>query len=219
MSDWDTICRNFNTLQDTNKLFPSQCDRQSSTKSTEEILRLVSEISNLKGDLDRGGDAYINANLTPLSTTIKDKVQSFCCVLQARKTAEQQLQEAKEEYAIAEGRVKSLRKPEADVSVFGTRVPFGRPLRTDSVPILLAVTITFIILSLGILLNLSSIQLAYKAPPGGGLGLFFQNLYFSYQQTSWMVLGITVILSAAAAGGIYYAIQKTHPEWLGLKPA
>jgi hypothetical protein len=218
MSDWATICRNFNSLQDTNKLFPSQCDRQSSTKTTEEILQLVSEISKLKGDIDRGGDTYINANLGSLSSTIKNNVQSFCCVLQARKTAEQQLQEAKEEYAIAEGRVKSLRKPEADISVFGTRVPFGRPLRTDSVPVLLAVTITFIILSLGILLNLSSIQLAYKAPPGGGPS-FFQNLYFSYQQTSWTVLGITAILSAAAAGGIYYGIQKTHPEWLGLKPA
>jgi hypothetical protein len=218
MSDWDTICRNFNPLQDTNKLFPSQCDRQSSTKTTEEILQLVSDIAKLKGDLDRGGDSYINDNATTLSNTIKNQVQSFCCVMNARKTAEQQLQDAKEEYAVAQGRVKSLRKPEADISSFGTRVPFGRPLRTDSVPFLLAVTITFIILSLGMILNLSSIQIAYKAPPGGGLGLFFQNLYFSYQQTSWMVLGLTVVLSAGAAGGIYYAIQKTHPEWLGLKP-
>jgi hypothetical protein len=217
MSDWDTICRNFNPLQDANKLYPSQCDRQVSTKTTEEILQLVSNISNMKGDIDRGGDAYINANLPVLSSTIRNQVQSFCCVMNARKTAEQQLQEAKEEYAIAQARVKSLRSPEAEVSSFGTRVPFGRPLRTDSVPTLLAVTITFIILSLGMILNLSSIQIAYKAPPGGGPS-FFQTLYFSYQQTSWMVLGLTAILSAGAAGGIYYAIQKTHPEWLGLKP-
>lgn len=218
MSDWDTICRDFNALQDTNKLFPSQCDRQVSTKSTEEILQIVSDISKLKGDLDRGGDTYINENLAGLSNTVKNQVQSFCCVLNARKTADQQLNDAKEEYEVALGRVKSLRKPEADISFFGTRVPFGRPLRTDSVPILLAITITCIILSLGILLNLSSIELAYKVPSTGGLGLFLQNLYFSYQQTSGMVLAITVILSAGAAGGIYYAIQKTRPEWLGLKP-
>jgi hypothetical protein len=217
MSDWDTICRNFNSLQDTDKLYPSQCDRQSSTKTTEEILQLVSDISKLKGDLERGGDTYINANRVALSDGVKNRVQSFCCLMNARKTAEQQLQEAKEEYAIAQARVKSLRKPEADVSSFGTRVPFGRPLRTDSVPILLAVTITFIIVSLGMILNLSSIQIAYKAPPAGGLS-FFQNVYFSYQQTSGMVLGLTVLLSAGAAGGIYYAIQKTRPEWLGLKP-
>jgi hypothetical protein len=217
MSDWDTICRNFNPLQDTDKLYPSQCDRQASTKTTQEILQLVSDISKLKGDLDRGGDSYINTNLSSLSDVVKGKVQSFCCVLNARKTAETQLQQVKEEYAIAQQRVASLRKPEAGVSYFGTRVPFGRPLRTDSVPILLAVTIAFIILSLGMILNLSSIQIAYKTPPGGGPS-FFDSLYFSYQQTSWMILAITVVLSAGAAGGIYYGIQKTHPEWLGLKP-
>jgi hypothetical protein len=218
MSDWDTICRNFNSLQDTNKLYPSQCDRETSTKSTEQILDLISQISKFKGELDRGGDTYINQNLSNLSNSVKSNVQSFCCVLNARKTAQQQLQDAKDEYAIAEARVKSVRKPESDISFFGTRVPFGRPLRTDSVPILLAVSISFIILSLGMILNLSSIQLAYKAPPGDGLSLFFQNLYISYQQTSWLVLAITVVLSAGAAGGIYYAIQKTRPEWLGLKP-
>jgi hypothetical protein len=217
MSDWDTICRNFNPLQDTDKLYPSQCDRQSSTKTTQEILQLVSDISKLKGDLDRGGDSYITNNQASLSTVVKEKVQSFCCVLNARKTAEAQLQQVKEEYAIAQGRVASIRSPEAGVSFLGTRVPFGRPLRTDSVPVLLAVSITFIIVSLGMILSLSSIQIAYKAPPGGGPS-FFDSLYFSYQQTSWMILALTVVLSAGASGGIYYAIQKTHPEWLGLKP-
>jgi hypothetical protein len=217
MSDWDTICRNFNSLQDSNKVYPSQCDTQSSTKTTGEILQLVSDISKRKGDLDRGGDAYINANLPLLSESVKSQVQSFCCVLNARKTAGQQLQTAKEEYTIAQSRVASIRKPEAGLSPFGTRVPFGRPLRTDSVPVLLAVSLTFIIVSLGMILNLSSIQIAYKAAPGGGPS-FFDSLYISYQQTTWTLLALTAVLSAGAAGGIYYAIQKTRPEWLGLRP-
>jgi hypothetical protein len=82
---------------------------------------------------------------------------------------------------------------------------------------LLAVSLTFIILSLGMILNLSSIQIAYKGAPGGGPS-FFDALYFSYQQTSWTILALTAVLSAGAAGGIYYAIQKTRPEWLGLRP-
>ena len=217
MSDWDTICRNFNSLQDENKVYPSQCDTQSSTKTTGEILQLISDISKRKGDLERGGDTYINANLSTLSDSVKTQVQSFCCVLNARKTAGQQLQNAKEEYAIAQSRVASIRKPETGISSFGTRVPFGRPLRTDSVPILLAVSLTFIIISLGMILNLSSIQIAYKGAPGGGPS-FFDTLYFSYQQTSWTILALTAVLSAGAAGGIYYAIQKTRPEWLGLRP-
>lgn len=217
MSDWDSFCKSFNPNQDVDKLYPSQCDRQSSTKTTGEILQLISDISKLKGDLDRGGDAYISGNQSTLSNTVRTNVQSFCCILNARKTAEQQLETAREEYAIAQQRVSSIRKPEAGVSSFGTRVPFGRPLRTDSVPILLAVSIAFIILSLGMILNLSSIQIAYKAPPGGG-PTFFDSLYISYQQTTWTILAITAILSAGAAGGIYYAIQKTHPEWLGLRP-
>lgn len=217
MSDWDTFCKGFNPLQDVTKLYPSQCDAQASTKTTGQILELISDISKLKGDLDRGGDVYISANQTNLSDNVKGKVQSFCCVLNARKTAEQQLETAKEEYAVAQERVKSIRKPEAGVSQFGTRVPFGRPLRTDSIPTILAVSIAFIILSLGMILNLSSIQIAYKAPPGGG-PTFFDSLSISYQQTSWTVLGLTAVLSAAAAGGIYYGIQKTHPEWLGLRP-
>ena len=217
MSDWDTFCKRFNPIQDVNKAYPSQCDRQSSTKTTGEILELISDISKLKGDLDRGGDVYISGNQAALSNAVQTRVQSFCCVLNARKTAEQQLDSAKEDYAIAQQRVSSIRKPEAGISSFGTRVPFGRPLRTDSVPTLLAVSIAFIILSLGMILNLSSIQIAYKAPLGSGPS-FFDSLYISYQQTTWTVLAITAILSAGAAGGIYYAIQKTHPEWLGLRP-
>jgi hypothetical protein len=34
----------------------------------------------------------------------------------------------------------------------------------------------------------------------------------SYRQTSWAVLGITVVVSAGVAAGIFYGIQKANPE-------
>lgn len=217
MSDWQQFCSNFNRLQDSAKQFPANCDRSVSVKSTGEILQLVSDISTLKGTLDNGGNTYITNNQAALSISVQEKVFSFCCIMNARKEAEERLATAKEDYAVAQQRIATIRDPPSQISYFGTRVPFGRPLRPDSVPVLLAISIALVIVSLGMILNLSSIQLAYKAPPGGGPSVF-DMLYVSYQQTSWMLLAGTVVLSVAAASGIYYGILKTKPEWLGVKP-
>lgn len=219
MSDWNTFCTKFNTSQDDDKQFPDKCDANQSNKTTGEILQLISDISTLRGTLEKGGDSFINSQQRDLSRAVREKVYSFCCVMNARKQTEARLTTAKNDYEVAKGRVKSLRNPPADLSYLGTTVPFGRPLRTDSVPILLAISIALIIMSLGMILNLSSIEIAYKIPSTPSyFQMILSSLYYSYQQTNWQILAITAILSAGVAGGIYYTIQKTRPEWLGLKP-
>ena len=66
-------------------------------------------------------------------------------------------------------------------------------------------------MSLGVLLNLNSIEIAYTAP--GGF-TFFTSLYDSYMNTSNTMLMLIVAGSAATSAGLFYAVSKYHPDWI-----
>lgn len=140
-------------------------------------------------------------------------MNDFCCAMWARNEYEQRFNEAKQDYDIAKNRIDSVRNPPANLSYYGTLIPFARPLRSDSVPILLGTSLVFLILALGMLLNLGNVQLAYVGPRSYGPG-FLTQLVDSFRQTSGIVIGITILASAGVAVGIYYGILKKHPEWL-----
>jgi hypothetical protein len=205
MTDWNTVCTNFsNTFQDSDKSFPGSCTRDTA-KSVKDTIVLAQRINNLKGKIDRESTSYSASDDD--KNMLKQSMKDFCCAMYTRKELENTYREAQQDYSVAKQRVDSVRNPPAQVSAYGTTIPFGRPLRSDSVPILLGTTLLFIILALGILLNLGNVQLAYVGPRSYGPGVF-QQLIDSYRQTSWSVLLITVAASAGVAIGIYYAVQN-----------
>ncbi len=198
--------------------YPNFCS-PNAIPTMKEVLEASQNINALKGKIDQIGNASYTSNAAD-SKTVKDSMKTFCCAMYTRYDLQKRHDSAKQDYEVAKQRVESVRYPAKDLSYLGTIVPFGRPLRPDSVPVLMGVTIVFVILSLALLLGLGNVHLMYSSPGAvSSVRLFFLQLIDSYRTTSKGVLLITILLSAAAAGGIYYGIQKTHPEWLGLQSA
>ena len=178
-------------------------------------MALSDTINRLRGKQAALGSDYrdgnVNARIEDDKTTLRTSMNDFCCAMWARTEYNQRYKDAVTDYDIAKRRVESVRNPPADLSYMGTVLPLPRPLRSDSVPILLITSLVFCILALGMALNLGNIQLAYVGPRSYGPS-FFQRLADSYRQTSWAVLIITVLVSAGVTGGIYYGIQKSKSE-------
>ena len=182
-----------------------------SAKPVKDMMALAQTVNNLSGKISSMGQNY--GATEDDKETLRTSMNDFCCAMWARNEYEQRYKEVQQDYDLAKHRIESVRNPPANLSYFGTLIPLPRPLRSDSIPILLSITLVFIILALGMLLNLGNVQLAYVGPRSYGPG-FLSQLGDSFRQTSWMVLGITIVASAGLASGIYYGIQKTHPEWL-----
>jgi hypothetical protein len=218
MSDWKIFCTNFNTYQDTARQYPSSCPTNDSLKQKtfQEVSRNLQEIAALKSQIDTRDSSWLAANLPNLSSTLRQNVFDFCCLYDAKQRLHTDYQQTLSDYTTAKGRIESVRDPASQIQDKGTTVPFGRPLRSDSVPFVLAFSFLFMILGLGLLLQIGNIKLAYSSPPSYGPGLF-DILAEQFQQTSLPVFAITIVGSFVAAGGIYYGISKTKPEWLGLK--
>lgn len=218
MSDWKTFCTEFNTYQDTTASYPGSCPTNDSlkNKSLEEVSETIQAISNLKGKLDSHDSSWITTNLGTLSTSLKQQVFNFCCLYDAKLQLHTEYKQILQDYNTAKARVESIRDPATGIQDKGTTFPFGRPLRSDSVPFVLAFSFIFLIVGLGLALQIGNVKLAYAAPESYGPSIF-EILREQFQQTSFLVVAIIVVVSMAVAGGIYYGISKTHPEWLGLK--
>ena len=194
-------------------LFPSGtsvvCKADQKLTTTSQVFTLISDI----GSHNSAAQALLTSASTaaPTQTLVTDALK-FCCTLENKKAIETQLRQAEEDNTVAKARVSSVQNPAGDVSPRGTTFPFGKPLRSDSVPILLATSLAFLILAMGLLLNLNSIEIAYTAP--GGFPNLYEQLIQSWYATSWMLIGLTVVASAAAAGGVFYFVYKQHPNWI-----
>jgi hypothetical protein len=215
MTDWKTTCESFNQYTDNTAQYPNICTLASA--KSEKEMKLFERVNRLKGKIDALGGEYTETNTSAQinndRVVLKQAMSDFCCSMWARNEYKQRQKDAQEDYEVSKYRVESVRNPPAKLSYLGTVIPLPRPLRPDSVPILLIISLVFLIMALGMLLNLGNVQLAYVGPRSYGPG-FLTQLMDSYQQTSWMVLLITVVVSAGSAFGVYYGIQKTHPEWL-----
>ena len=193
--------------------FPSgtsvACKSDQKLATTSQVFTLISDI----GSHNSAAQALLTsaATATPTQTLVADALK-FCCTLENKKAIETQLRQAEEDNTVAKARVSSVQNPAGDVSPRGTTFPFGKPLRSDSVPILLATSLAFLILAMGLLLNLNSIEIAYTVP--GGFPNLYEQLIQSWYATSWLLIGLTVVASAAAAGGVFYFVYKQHPNWI-----
>lgn len=218
MSDWKTFCTNFNNFQDVSKQYPGSCPTNDSlkAKTLTEVSSTLQEIAALKSQLETHDNSWINANLSGLSEALRKDVFNFCCLYDAKLKLHTDNQQVIQDYTTAKGRIESVRDPASQIKDKGTTIPFGRPLRSESVPFLLVFSFIFIILGLALLLQIGNIRLAYSMPLAYEPG-FLTILTEQFQQVSTSVLGITVVCSFLVAGGIYYGISKTRPEWLGLK--
>ena len=145
---------------------------------------------------------------------LKERVRDFCCAMEIRDSSNQRLKQSQEDYNVAKSRVESIRNPATNITRYGTTFPLGRPLRSDSVPVLFFFTFFFLLLTIGMILNLNHVVLIWNRPVGISL---FQQIYESFAQASWMYNLLLIAGSFALAFGIYYGISKTKPELLGLK--
>jgi hypothetical protein len=168
---------------------------------TADLLSLISNIGSLKQQTTTVVDQSVHTNTA-------NRIKEFCCTVEAKKKLQLDLYSATEAYNVAKDRAKSVQKPTRDVSPYGTYVPFGRSLRTDSAPLLLVFILVFLIFSTGLLLNLGSIQLSYKSPGPGFFSYLINEITTAFQATSFIVLVPTILVSVGATAGIYYAVTK-----------
>lgn len=211
MTDWESVCRNFSqSKQEATKLYPDSCNKYDA-KSVNEIMDLSKRVNALRGKIDNAGTSY-NASPDDIGV-LQQSMRDFCCAMRIRRDYENNFKEAKQDYEVAKQRVESIRDPPSQLSYMGTYFPFGRPLRPDSVPMLLSFITFFIIMSLGLLLSIGNIQIAYTAPRTFGPTLY-ERFLDSYQQTSKGILLVTMALSVALGVGIFYGIKKSNPDWL-----
>ena len=212
MGDWKSQCIAFSRDHQPRELkYPDTCGT-TGARTIQDIMALSKTVNDLNGKIRGIGGSYAAGDTSDDALTLRNSMKEFCCAMNARIDYEDRFNEAKQDYEVAKQRVESLRNPVSQVSYLGTVFPFGRPLRPDSVPVLLSFIFFFIIMSLGLLLSLGNVQLAYMAPMSYG-PTYWQQLVDSYRQTTWSVLLITIILSFGIASGIWYGISKTHPEW------
>lgn len=199
MADWKSFCANYYKIQTDET--PPQPGCTNGAKTNVDILNLVKTIGALTG--------YSS------SSAVDTAINSFCCTMVNKEDLQAKLVTAREEYTVAKLRADNIQNPPSDVSNRGTRFPFGRPLRPEAAPILLLFTFAFMIVSFGMLLTLQNVQIVY-ATSGIGPFAWLEILKGEFQVMSWSALGITTGLSAAAAVGVFYAIAKTRPQWVGL---
>jgi hypothetical protein len=212
MGDWKTQCEVFSRDHQPNGLkFPDSCG-STGAKSISQIMNLSKRVNDLNGKIKTIGNNYNANDTSDDALELRNAMKEFCCAMSARIEYEQKYKEATQDYEVAKQRVESVRNPAAQVSYFGTAFPFGRPLRPDSVPILLSFIFFFIIMSLGLLLSLGNVQIAYMAPQSYGPS-YFQQLVDAYRQTTWAVLLITVVASMGIATGIWFGVKRAKPEW------
>lgn len=82
----------------------------------------------------------------------------------------------------AKERARLLKDPYAKISVWETWFPLGRPLRQESVPVLLSLSIFFLTLSLGMFLRLGGIELGLRIPFLEGEGFTVPKYRFSVER-------------------------------------
>lgn len=210
MSDWKAFCANYYKIQPGETAPQPGCTN--GVKKNAEILTLATTIGALPSKITANP---IGIDAASVSTEVDRAINSFCCTMVNKEDLQAKLVSAREEYNVAKIRADNIQNPANDVSNRGTRFPFGRPLRPEVAPILLLFTFAFMILSFGMLLTLGNVHIVYAT---SGLGMFawVEQFKMEFQSLSWGTVGTTVGLSAAAAIGIFYAIVKTRPQWLGL---
>jgi hypothetical protein len=211
MADWKAFCANYYKTYQPGETAP-QPGCTNGVKTNAEILTLAKSIGELTAQVNT---TPTGLQATSVSTVVDNTINSFCCTMMNKQDLQTKLVTAREEYNVAKIRADNIQNPANDVSNRGTRFPFGRPLRPEVAPILLLFTFAFMILSFGMLLTLGNVHIVYAT---SGLGMFawVEQLKMEFQSLSWGTVGTTVGLSAAAAIGIFYAIVKTRPQWLGL---
>ena len=211
MSDWRTFCTEF--PNDADKTYPTSCDPVTAKRSLKDILELSSNIKVENQQL-ASINIFNETQKANAELSLKEKVRDFCCAMEIRESSNQRLKQSQEDYNVAKARVESIRNPATDLTRYGTTFPLGRPLRSDSVPVLFFFTFFFLLLTIGMILNLNHVVLIWNRPMGINI---IQQIYDSFAQASWMYNLLLITGSFALAFGIYYGISKTKPELLGLK--
>lgn len=207
MTDWKSQCISFNTYQDDGLRYYNDCKLSTSKKSVKDILDLAQKVGSLKQKTQVAGYVASEEDKVLLKRSMND----FCCAMWAREDLQERHGQAVQDMDVAKRRVEAIQNPPNHLSYFGTVVPFGRPLRPDSVPILLSISIVFLILSLGLLLNLGNIQLGFSGIGGTGPS-YFSEVGSYFQETNRTVLILTVLVSMAVGGGIFYAFFRPTPD-------
>lgn len=95
-----------------------------------------------------------------------------------RKELEEKEQIAKD----AKERARLLKDPYAKTSIWESWFPLGRPLKQESVPVLLSLSIFFLTLSLGMFLRLGGIELGFSIPFLEGDGFTVPKYRFSVER-------------------------------------
>lgn len=217
----DTFCLSQNQYQEIDKRYPDTCSRDYQSKTLQDVMAQYKKVVSLQSLLaahpvtNDGG--WYDISGADVKQTLNQAVHDFCCTYKAKKELQTRAERVKTEFSTAKHRADVTRDPAADINDNGTTFPFGRPLRTSSVLFLLIAIALFTILSLALLLDLGNVQLLYRSSANVGAPSMLSRFIDSFRQSSWLFLITLVAISGGIATGIYFAIAKTHPEWLGLK--
>lgn len=144
----------------------------------------------------------------PSSNAIMPKAIRYCCTVHNNIKKKEELIKAKQDFEISSTRVEVTREPAANVSRYGTHFAFGKPLRFSTIPFLIAISIFFLVISIGILMQIGGMQISISSSGPSFFSTLIETFKNSWSQTeSSFKIGLIAISVAVGAVG-YYGADK-----------
>ena len=171
---------NHDSLASLDTYFSNQyyTDKSSSDPAAQQ--RMTQKLGNLT--YKKNFMNYFKRCINNDSISRQDKSSEIYTIQKTLDEKREELKDKEEIAAQAKERASLLEKPYNKTTVWEAWFPLGRPLKKESVPVLLGLSIFFLVLSLGIFLRLASIELQFT-PQGYSLdripliGSFFTPSY------------------------------------------
>jgi len=139
--------------------------------------------------------ACIQEQITKLGSTTNNIQAAQTNILDLK----EQIEDAKEQAAIAHDRVAYIRHPEQHTSFYESWFPIDRPMHVTSIPVFMAITVFLFIFALLIVLSAIGIDLQFVTSPSTGIAIMGVR-----QQFTWFS-GFEFLV---IAGLIYYFVIK-----------
>ena len=146
--------------------------------------------------------------ILPSSDTIMLNAMRYCCTVNNNIKKKEDLLKAKQDFEISSKRVEVTREPAANISRYGTHFAFGKPLRFSTIPFLIAISIFFLVISLGILMEVGGTRISISSSGPSFFSQFIETFTSSWSQTeSSFKIGLIAISVLVGAVG-YYGADK-----------
>lgn len=132
----------------------------------------------------------------------------YCCTAYNNIQKKQAVVNAKQDYEVSLKRAEATRDPAANISRYGTHFAFGKPLRFSTVPYLIAISIFFLVLGIGLLLEITGTSVQISTSGLSSSGGLIESFKSSWSQTTGSFKIILILISIVVGAVGYYGADK-----------